>query len=185
MNNTVNTKTHKTIIKLALCGILTAVAVAGSLLQFPVLGSKCSPVQHMVNIFCAVFLGPWYGVASAFIASLLRNLFSLGSLMAFPGSMVGALLAGVTYAAAKKLKNNYVRLILTLIAEVIGTGVLGGLCAYPVSIFLMGNEAGSVAFYAYIVPFLISTVAGSAISGIIILALERAGVMSKMKKSLE
>ena len=84
MNNTVYTKTHKTIIKLALCGILTAVAVAGSLLQFPVLGSKCAPVQHMVNIFCAVFLGPWYGVASAFIASLLRNLFSLGSLMAFP-----------------------------------------------------------------------------------------------------
>ena len=67
----------------------------------------------------------------------------------------------------------------------IGTGVLGGLCAYPVSIFLMGNETGSVAFYAYIVPFLISTVAGSAISGIIISALERAGVMSKMKKSLE
>ena len=86
MNNTAYTKTHKTIIKLALCGILTAVAVAGSLLQFPVLGSKCAPVQHMVNIFCAVFLGPWYGVASAFIASLLRNLFSLGSLMAFPGS---------------------------------------------------------------------------------------------------
>ena len=176
---------HNKTKKLALCAILTAVAVAGSLLQFPVLGSKCAPVQHMVNIFCAVFLGPWYGVVSAFIASLLRNLFSLGSLMAFPGSMIGALLAGVTYAATKKLKNSYVRLILTLIAEVFGTGVLGGLCAYPVSIFLMGNEAGSVAFYAYIVPFLISTVAGSLICGVIIAVLDRAGVMSKMQKSLE
>ena len=48
--------------KLALAGILCAVAVAGSLLSFPVFGSKCAPVQHMVNVLCAVFLGPWYGL---------------------------------------------------------------------------------------------------------------------------
>ena len=43
--------------KLALAGVFCAVAVVGSLLSFPVLGSKCSPVQHMVNILCAVLLG--------------------------------------------------------------------------------------------------------------------------------
>ena len=57
--------------------------------SFPVLASRCSPVQHMVNILCAVFLGPWYGFAAAFLASLLRNLLGLGTLLAFPGSMVG------------------------------------------------------------------------------------------------
>lgn len=38
-------------------------AVVGSMfIVFPVFGSKCAPVQHMVNILCAVLLGPWYGV---------------------------------------------------------------------------------------------------------------------------
>ena len=60
--------------KLALAGVLCAVAVAGSMFSFPVFASKCAPVQHMVNVLCAVFLGPWYGLAAAFAASLLRNL---------------------------------------------------------------------------------------------------------------
>ena len=60
--------------KLALAAMLTAVAVVGSTLSFPVLGSRCAPVQHMVNILCAVLLGPWYGLGVAFAASLLRNL---------------------------------------------------------------------------------------------------------------
>lgn len=57
--------------KLTLAGVLCAVAVVGSMFSFPVFGSKCAPVQHMVNILCAVLLGPWYGVAVAFTASLL------------------------------------------------------------------------------------------------------------------
>ena len=81
--------------KLTLAGVLCAVAVVGSMFSFPVFGSKCAPVQHMVNILCAVLLGPWYGVAVAFTASLRRNLLGLGSRMAFPGSMCGALLCGL------------------------------------------------------------------------------------------
>ena len=52
--------------KLALAGILTAVAVVGSLISVPVAGSKRAPVQHMVNVIAAVDLGPWWGGASAF-----------------------------------------------------------------------------------------------------------------------
>ena len=65
--------------KIALAGVLCAVAVVGSMFSFPVFGSKCAPVQHMVNVLCAVLLGPWYGVAVAFVASLLRNLLGLGN----------------------------------------------------------------------------------------------------------
>lgn len=65
--------------KMCVAGILCAVAVVGSMFSVPVFGSKCAPVQHMVNILCAVLLGPWYGVAVAFGASLLRNLMGLGS----------------------------------------------------------------------------------------------------------
>ena len=81
--------------KLAVAAVFCAVAVVGSMLSFPAFGSKCAPVQHMVNILCAVLLGPWYGVVVAFAASLLRNLLSLGTLMAFPGSMLGALVCGL------------------------------------------------------------------------------------------
>ena len=59
--------------KLCMAGILCAVAVVGSLFSVPVFGSKCAPIQHMVNILCAVVLGPWYGVGVAFVASLVRT----------------------------------------------------------------------------------------------------------------
>ena len=42
--------------KLSVAGILCAVAVVGSMFSFPIFGSKCAPVQHMVNIICAVLL---------------------------------------------------------------------------------------------------------------------------------
>ena len=73
---------HTNVQKLALAGIFCAIAVVGSLFSFPMFGSKCAPIQHMVNILCAVLLGPWYGIAVAFVASLIRNLTGLGSLMA-------------------------------------------------------------------------------------------------------
>lgn len=163
--------------KLALAALFCALAVVGSLFSFPVFGSKCAPVQHLVNILCAVLLGPWYGVGVAFVASLLRNLLGLGSLMAFPGSMIGALLCGIVYWKTKNL-------LATLVGEVFGTTVLGGLCAYPVAIFLMGKSAADIAFYAYIVPFLISTAGGAVIAAVILVSLKKAGALSKMQASL-
>lgn len=163
--------------KLALAGVLCAVAVVGSMFSFPVFGSKCAPVQHMVNVLCAVLLGPWYGVAVAFVASLLRNLLGLGSLMAFPGSMCGALLCGIVYHKTKNL-------LATLCGEVLGTGIIGGLLAWPVAVFLMGKAAGDIAFYAYIVPFLVSTVGGSIIAGVVLIALEKNSTLKKMQASL-
>ncbi len=168
---------HTNIQKLALAGIFCAVAVVGSLFSFPVFGSKCAPIQHMVNILCAVLLGPVYGISVAFAASLIRNLTGLGSLMAFPGSMIGALLCGLAYWATKNLP-------LTLVAEVFGTAVLGGLCAYPVAVLFMGQSAGEIAFYAYIIPFLVSTAGGSIISGILLYGLKNTGTLGVMQKKL-
>ena len=163
--------------KLALAGMFCALCVVGSVFSFPMFGSKCAPVQHMVNVLCAVLLGPWYGVAVAFVASLLRNLLGLGSLMAFPGSMCGALLCGIVYHKTKNL-------LATLCGEVFGTGIIGGLLAWPVAVFLMGKAAGDIAFYAYIVPFLVSTVGGSIIAGVVLIALEKNSTLKKMQASL-
>ena len=116
-------------------------------------------------------------MAVAFVASLLRNLLGLGSLMAFPGSMCGALLCGIVYHKTKNL-------LATLCGEVFGTGIIGGLLAWPVAVFLMGKAAGDIAFYAYIVPFLVSTAGGAIIAGALLAALSRAGALRAMQASL-
>ena len=134
-----------------------------------------APVQHMVNVLCAVLLGPGYGVGVAFCASLIRNLLALGSILAFPGSMFGALLCGVVYWKSKNL-------LLTLLGEVFGTAILGGLCAYPLAVLVMGVSAGEVAFYAYVLPFFVSTAGGAILAGILIEMLKKAGVLRMAAK---
>ena len=160
--------------KLALAGVLTALAAAGSLISFPVAGSQCAPVQHMVNILAAVTMGPGWGVGIAFCASLLRNLLGIGSLMAFPGSMIGAFCCGLVYAKWRKLG-------VCCLAEALGTGILGGIAAYPVAEFLMG--AGPAGLFVYVVPFLISTTAGSILAYLLITVLEKGGVMRQLLES--
>ena len=162
--------------KLTLCALLAAVAVVGSMFSFPVFGSKCAPVQHMVNIICAIFLGPWYGVAAAFVASVIRNLTGLGSPLAFPGSMCGAFLAGILYKYIKKLPAAY-------IGEVFGTAIIGGMLSYPIAYFIMGNSAA--ALFTFVVPFLISTAGGTIIAIIIITAMKTSGILGSLKQKLD
>ena len=69
---------------------------------------------------------------------------------------------------------------LLLLGEVFGTGIIGGLLAYPVAVAFMGVSSAAVGFTAYVVPFLISTVAGSVLAGVIIFALQKHGSLSAM-----
>ena len=162
--------------KLTLTALFAAVAVVGSLFSFPVFGAKCAPVQHLVNILCAVLVGPGWGLAAAFIAALIRNLLALGSPLAFPGSMCGALLAGLLYQYGKKLPWAY-------FGEVFGTGIIGGLLSYPVALFVMGNTAA--ALFTFVVPFLISTCGGTIIAIIVTVPLKKSGMLAKMREALQ
>jgi energy coupling factor transporter S component ThiW len=84
--------------KLTLSALLIAIGtLTAHILYIPVGVAKCFPIQHAINILSAVILGPWYAVANAFLTSLVRNILGTGSLLAFPGSMIGALLAGILY----------------------------------------------------------------------------------------
>lgn len=164
---------NKKTTKLALAGVFTAVAVIGSLISIPVAGSKCAPVQHMVNVFSAVLLGPWWGIGIAFCASLIRNLLGIGSFLAFPGSMVGALCCGLMYHFTRKLS-------LTCAAEALGTGVLGGLAAYPVARFAMGLAPAG--FTVYMIPFFISTLAGSILAYVLLRIFEKSQVLDTVMR---
>jgi energy coupling factor transporter S component ThiW len=155
--------------------MMAAVAVVGSTFSFPVLGSKCAPVQHLVNVLCAVFLGPWWGLAAAFLASLIRNLLGLGTPLAFPGSMCGALLAGLLYQKTRALPA-------ACAGEVIGTALIGGMLAFPVARLVMGNTGA--ALFTFVVPFLISTAGGTIIAAVVLTVMKQTGALAQLKAQI-
>ena len=137
--------------KLTTAALMTAIgAVSAHLIYIPVGVAKCFPVQHSINLLAATLLGPGYAVAVAFVISVIRNLLGVGSLLAFPGSMIGALMAAVLYQKTKKIA--YAGL-----GEFFGTGILGALVSYPVAKYLLGREA---AMFFFVGPFLLSSGAG-------------------------
>ena len=119
-------------------------------------------------MLCAVTLGPWWGLAQAFLAALIRNLTGLGSPLAFPGSMCGALLSGLLYRYGKKLPFAYT-------GEIIGTGIIGGMLSYPVAYLIMGNQAA--ALFTFVVPFLISTCGGTILAAVLTMPMAKAGIL--------
>ncbi|SCY42895.1 energy coupling factor transporter S component ThiW [Alkaliphilus peptidifermentans] len=144
--------------RLTSAALLTALGVASAhVIYIPVGVSRVFPVQHGINLLAATLFGPGYAVAVAFTISLLRNLLGTGSLLAFPGSMIGALLAGILYKRTKKIS-------LAAAGEVVGTGLIGGLVSYPVAKYLLGREA---ALFFFVGPFVMSSIAGVAIGYVI------------------
>ena len=154
--------------KLTSAALLIAIGtLSAHLIYIPAGVSKCFPVQHAINVVGAVLLGPCYAVAIAFVISCLRNMFGTGSLLAFPGSMIGALLAGLAY---KQWRN----LPAAMTGEIIGTGILGGLTAWLIASTLLGSKA--VAWF-FIPPFLVSTIGGSIIAGLLL----KSGLLAQLK----
>ena len=50
--------------KLTLTALLIATnVVLSSIIIIPLGPVKAAPVQHFINVLCAVFVGPWYGLA--------------------------------------------------------------------------------------------------------------------------
>lgn len=145
--------------KMTSAALLIAIGtLSAHLIYIPAGVSKCFPVQHAINVMGAVLLGPDYAVAIAFIISCLRNMLGTGSLLAFPGSMIGAFLAGWAY---KRWQN----VPAAMTGEVIGTGIIGGFAAWGIATLLLGSN--SVAWF-FVPPFLVSTIGGSIIAGMLL-----------------
>jgi len=141
--------------------------VALSPFSIPLGVARVFPIQHMINVIASVLLGPGYAVGMAFATSLIRNSLGTGTLLAFPGSMLGALLAGL---AAKYMEN---KLVPVCAGELIGTGVLGALAAYPIAAFIMGRD---VALFGFVIPFVASSLGGAVIAFVLLRALKHTGI---------
>lgn len=150
--------------------ILTALAVALSPFFIPVGIAKCFPAQHMVNVIAGVLLGPAYAVGIAFSAAVIRNLLGLGTLLAFPGGMIGAFLAGWAY---RWYRNSYA----AGLGEIIGTGIFGSL----ISVWIVGPlfMGKTMAVAALMIAFGISTLGGTIIALAALHLLRKAGIWEK------
>src|SRR5699024_4503478 len=107
------TRQLTTIAKFVAIGIIGA-----QFLWFPAGVAKAYPVQHMVNVLVAVLLGPFPAVIIAFLTSLLRVMLGLGTVVAFPGSIIGAFLAGMRY-------RHFGWTFLAMRGGIVGTGEFG------------------------------------------------------------
>lgn len=148
--------------------VLVAIGVAlAPITSFPVGIAVINPTQHFVNLLGAVLLGPWWAAGIAMVIGIIRNSLGVGSLLAFPGGMIGALLAGYSYRL-------FSRAWAAAAGEVIGTGILGalagGLLVAPV---FMDSPLTAAA----LVPsFLGSSAAGVAVGLPALAVLRRAGL---------
>jgi len=155
--------------KVAYAVILTAIGVAlAPYTSFPVGIAKINPTQHFVNVIGAVLLGPWWATLIAAVIGTIRNAMGVGTLLAFPGGMIGALLAGIFY---RLIRNIYVGAT----GEMIGTGLIAPVVsALFVAPVLMGK---AIPLLALIPSFLGSTVAGSILGVLALKLLKRSDII--------
>ena len=150
--------------------VLVAIGVAlAPYTSFPIGIAKVNPTQHFVNVVGAVLLGPWWAVIIATIIGIIRNVMGVGTLLAFPGGMIGAFLAGLFYQLWRKLT-------LGAAGEIIGTGfiapVVSALFFAPV---LMGK---AIPLFALIPSFLASTLAGAVLGVLALKLLQRSDIIN-------
>ncbi|ULT59201.1 energy coupling factor transporter S component ThiW [Neobacillus drentensis] len=154
--------------KLTLTAMMVAIGtITSNLVAIPIGFTKVFPMQHFLNVLSAVLLGPYYAVAQAFLVSLIRNLMGTGSIFAFPGSMVGALLASLLFLKTKKL-------YLAFAGEVIGTGILGALLSYPIATLILGQKA---TLFGFIPLFIFSSFAGALLGFVVLVVFLRKKVL--------
>ncbi|MDQ7842323.1 MAG: energy coupling factor transporter S component ThiW [Armatimonadota bacterium] len=155
--------------RLVLSALFAALPVVFSFVPgaIPVAGAKVLPWQHMVNAIAGVLVGPWYAAVSATIAAILRNALGVGTLLAFPGGIPGALVVGFAY--------RYWKREWTGLLEPLGTGPVGAtIGALLVAPALMGR---AIPLAALLPAFLASSIPGAVLGVIVLKVLQRAGAL--------
>jgi energy coupling factor transporter S component ThiW len=158
----------KNVNRLALMGVLIALGVVASYTSaLPLFGAKLFPAQAAINVVAGAVIGPWYGAVVALGISLIRIGLGTGTPLSIPGSLFGVVLAGLLYRYTRSK-------VASMAGEMVGTGIIGAVAAYPVAVFLLGNAKAASASMAYfIIPFASSSVAGAILGGVVLTVLER------------
>lgn len=159
--------------KMILTALLSALGVVGgSMFEFTIGVAKVAPMQHLINLISGVLVGPWWAITQAFITSLIRNILGTGTVLAFPGSMIGAFCVGWLF---QKTRNLFV----AACGELVGTGIIGAIVAYPVAKWLMGANG---ALWLFVPSFFISALVGVVIGYVILLSMWKQIISPQLKK---
>ena len=162
---------HLNIKKISISGLLIAITVSLSTFSIPVFGARCYPIQHFVNIISGVLLGPIYSVCIAFCTSFLRNILGTGSLLAFPGSMIGALFCGLIYRYTKRIS-------FACMGELFGTGIIGAMLCYPIVTYVLGKNA---AIFTFVIPFISSSCSGTVFAILLLSILSQTKALCRLQ----
>ncbi|GIN73281.1 hypothetical protein J14TS2_37560 [Bacillus sp. J14TS2] len=159
--------------KMIIMAMFVAIAVAGSsFISFPAGIARAYPIQHAVNVVAAVTLGPIGAIIIAMLTALIRILSGTGSLLAFPGGMIGACIAGVLF-------KRFGKVWLSGLGELIGSGLIASLIAVPYAKILMGTTTTAFFFFP---SFFVSSASGMLIGIILAARLRRAGVLNRINQ---
>jgi protein ThiW len=164
---------QKTLLRLIFMGLMIALGVVIS----PLLRVEgMCPMAHLINICCAVLLGPADALICAFLIGIIRMVLMGIPPLALTGAIFGATLSGILYRASGG------RLFAAFLGEVLGTGVIGALVSYPVMTYLWGR--GGLTLFFYLPSFFMGTVIGGSLAMLLLVSLQRANVLWKMQEAL-
>lgn len=157
--------------KMVLTALFACLAfVLNTCVYFPAM----APFQHFVDVLAAVFLGPWYGCAAAFLCGVMRMMTGR-TIQAITGAVFGPILGGLLYRKANSIW-------LVLIGETVGTGFCGAMASYPLMKWFYSLDAQSPFYY---IPFYTpSAFVGAAMGVATLLILKRTGLLIQMKNAL-
>lgn len=163
----------KRVYYMAMTSILVALGViGGSFFEFTVGVAKVAPMQHLINLISGALLGPWWALTQAFLTSLIRNIMGTGTILAFPGSMFGAFLSGLMFRYTKKL-------IGAVFGELIGTGIIGAIAAYPIASWLLGTKG---ALWLFVPSFFLSALVGVVIGYALLKSIWKTVIVPQMAR---
>jgi energy coupling factor transporter S component ThiW len=163
----------------ALASIFAALTLALSPLWIPWGPSKAFPGQHLVNVLSGIILGPLGATVVSLISGTLRIMLGTGTIFAYPGGIPGGIIVGIAYKILKRIVTKRKALIIASLSEPIGTVLIGGTLAY----YLIDPFFGSIMHAQFATVLLlyygwaISSIIGSVLGMITILALERTKVI--------
>lgn len=166
-------KSHQKILRMVFMAMMIGLGVVIS----PILRIEgMCPMAHLINIVCAVMLGPVEAFTCALIIGIIRMMFMGIPPLALTGAVFGATLSGILYRMSKG------KLIAAVCGEIIGTGIIGAIVSYPVMALLMGRTGLTWLFY--VPSFIMGTLIGGSIALVFLTALKRNNTLSEIQKKL-
>ena len=164
---------HKKLLRMVFMAMMIALGVVIS----PILRVEgMCPMAHLINITCAVLLGPLDAFICAFLIGVIRMAVMGIPPLALTGAIFGATLSGILYRISGE------KLIFACLGEVIGTGIIGAIVSYPVMTLLWGRSGLTWMFY--VPSFIAGTLIGGSIAFVLLSVMKRNGSLANIRQKL-